>query len=379
MDRAGASVAYRRPAAHRPRRRVRQPRRCPALLDRSVSTSATGASSPSWSTAPTRMRRACDCARRPLRPHASPRRSVRTLLRLGAYQLAFAGVPRTPRWRDRRRWRRSAARLRQRRPAPGGDDAEVGGRRRRAAELPRLDRRPAHRRARRRRRVAALAAMNEPPPVTERADGYMQDLASQWVAAPSRRGRASGCSTCAPPRAARPPRWPAGACVVAADVVAGRPVAASRRAASSRRRTPVAARRPQRCRRRRRRRHRAAVPAGDVRPGAARRAVLGTRRAAAPGRRPLADHRGRRRRARRPAAPPARRRGAARPPRRRARLQRVHADSPPSRSTTPRPTASRSTTDAAGRPVATVGRRLAAAAARTGTDGMVLLRYRRRA
>ena len=30
--------------------------------------------------------------------------------------------------------------------------------------------------------LAALERMNEPPPVTERADGYVQDLASQWVA-----------------------------------------------------------------------------------------------------------------------------------------------------------------------------------------------------
>src|SRR5262249_28820069 len=30
--------------------------------------------------------------------------------------------------------------------------------------------------------LAALERMNEPPPVTARADGYVQDLASQWVA-----------------------------------------------------------------------------------------------------------------------------------------------------------------------------------------------------
>lgn len=30
--------------------------------------------------------------------------------------------------------------------------------------------------------LAALEVMNRPPPVTERADGYVQDLASQWVA-----------------------------------------------------------------------------------------------------------------------------------------------------------------------------------------------------
>src|SRR3546814_2729956 len=31
--------------------------------------------------------------------------------------------------------------------------------------------------------LAALEVMNTTPPVTERADGYTQDLASQWVAA----------------------------------------------------------------------------------------------------------------------------------------------------------------------------------------------------
>ncbi len=52
------------------------------------------------------------------------------------------------------------------------------------------------------------------------ADGYVQDLASQWVAEPSSApGPASGSPTCAPPRAARPRPWPAtGALVVAADI-----------------------------------------------------------------------------------------------------------------------------------------------------------------
>ena len=51
--------------------------------------------------------------------------------------------------------------------------------------------------------------MNRPAEVTARADGYVQDRASQWVAesvgAP---GRASWSSTCAPRPAARPPCWP---------------------------------------------------------------------------------------------------------------------------------------------------------------------------
>ena len=48
--------------------------------------------------------------------------------------------------------------------------------------------------------------MDEPPPVTERADGYVQDLASQWVADSSGPSRATGSPTCAPRPAARPPR-----------------------------------------------------------------------------------------------------------------------------------------------------------------------------
>ena len=31
--------------------------------------------------------------------------------------------------------------------------------------------------------MPALERMNTPPPVTERADGYVQDESSQWVAA----------------------------------------------------------------------------------------------------------------------------------------------------------------------------------------------------
>ena len=131
----------------------------------------------------TRMRRACDALidRFITRP---PSNALRTLLRLGAYQLEFAGVaahaavgetvqvaPRPSRafvnailrrvagtpmqWPDNDAVRLSypdwiVSRLR----AELGDEAE-----------------------------AALARMNEPAPVSVRADGYRQDLASQWVAA----------------------------------------------------------------------------------------------------------------------------------------------------------------------------------------------------
>jgi 16S rRNA (cytosine967-C5)-methyltransferase len=55
--------------------------------------------------------------------------------------------------------------------------------------------------------VPALERMNEPPPVTTRADGYVQDESSQWVAAAVGQHRGSGSSTCARRPAARPRRW----------------------------------------------------------------------------------------------------------------------------------------------------------------------------
>ncbi len=130
----------------------------------------------------TRMRRACDALldRFVL---TEPEPEIRTLLRLGAYQLCFAGVPphaavgetvelapkrargfvnailrnvsRTPMV-----WPSDAVRLSypdwlfDRFVAELGDDA-----------------------------VPAMLAMNLAPPVTSRDDGYVQDRSSQWVAA----------------------------------------------------------------------------------------------------------------------------------------------------------------------------------------------------
>lgn len=130
----------------------------------------------------TRMRRACDAAidRFVATP---PQPDVRTLLRLGAYQLLFGGVAShaavdatvslapqrvkgfvnailrkvgstTPRWDDRA-------------TALSYPDWIVELL---VAELGEAD------------AVAALARMNEPARVHERADGYVQDPASQWVA-----------------------------------------------------------------------------------------------------------------------------------------------------------------------------------------------------
>ena len=131
----------------------------------------------------TRMRRACDFLVdrflvRPVEP------SVRNALRLGAYQLAFAGVaphaavgetvevaPRRARGLVNAVLRRVADA-----PVEWPDDATRLSvpdwvLARLAADLGPAD------------AEAALAAMNQPATVSERADGYIQDPASQLVAA----------------------------------------------------------------------------------------------------------------------------------------------------------------------------------------------------
>jgi 16S rRNA (cytosine967-C5)-methyltransferase len=130
----------------------------------------------------TRMRRACDFAVDRFVTKAPPA-EVRTLLRLGAYQLLFAGVAAHAAVHDtvalaprratgfvnavlRRvadtpvEWPDAATRL-------SYPDWIVE---RLVVELGEVD------------GLAALERMNQPPPVTTRADGYVQDVASQWVA-----------------------------------------------------------------------------------------------------------------------------------------------------------------------------------------------------
>lgn len=131
----------------------------------------------------TRRRRSCDALIDRF-VVSEPEPQVRTLLRLGAYQLEFAGVAphaavdatvglapkrirpfvnailrniaRTPML-----WHSEADRL----SVPDWIVARL------VAELGHDD------------AVAAIEMMNEAPEVTERADGYVQDLASQWIAA----------------------------------------------------------------------------------------------------------------------------------------------------------------------------------------------------
>jgi 16S rRNA (cytosine967-C5)-methyltransferase len=181
----------------------------------------------------TRMRRACDfLVDRFLAREVEPR--VRNVLRLGAYQLVFAHVP--PH-------------------AAVGETVEVAPRRarglvnavlRRVAETPvvwpddavRLsvpdwvaaqleeDLGPED-------AAGALVAMNEPPTVAERPDGYVQDPASQQVAAAV--GAAPGervLDLCAAPGGKATALAEAGGLVVAADV---RPVRARLVAANAER------------------------------------------------------------------------------------------------------------------------------------------------
>jgi 16S rRNA (cytosine967-C5)-methyltransferase len=131
----------------------------------------------------TRMRRACDALvdRFVMKEPEPP---IRTLLRLGAYQLQFAGVP--PH-------------------AAVGETVELAPKRARGfvnAVLRNISRTPMiwpdeatelsypdwmHALLREElgddAAVAAMRRMNDPPPVTVREDGYTQDRASQWVAA----------------------------------------------------------------------------------------------------------------------------------------------------------------------------------------------------
>ena len=167
----------------------------------------------------TRMRRACDALVDRF-VSDEPQPEVRSLLRLGAYQLAFAGVaphaavgetvslaPKRARGfvnavlrnvsRTEMHWPSDASRL----SYPDWLFDRL------VAELGRDD------------AVAAMAAMNEPAEVTERADGYVQDLGSQWVAAavPASAGELV-LDACAAPGGKATAIGAAGATVVAADL-----------------------------------------------------------------------------------------------------------------------------------------------------------------
>jgi 16S rRNA (cytosine967-C5)-methyltransferase len=172
----------------------------------------------------TRMRRACDALidRFVVR---QPAPEVRTLLRLGAYQVAFAGVPvhaavaETVALAPKRQRGFVNAVLRRVASTPmvawPSDAVRLSSPdwilRRLATDLGEAD------------ALAALAAMNEPPPVTARADSYVQDEGSQWVAAAV--GAQPGervLDVCAAPGGKATAIAATGAFVVAADVSPGR-------------------------------------------------------------------------------------------------------------------------------------------------------------
>jgi 16S rRNA (cytosine967-C5)-methyltransferase len=169
----------------------------------------------------TRMRRACDVLVDRF-VAVPPDDSTRTLLRLGAYQLVYAGIPphaavsETVALAPKRtrgfvnavlrklsvagpsmRWPSEAARL----SYPDWLAARL------VAELGPAD------------ATASMERMNEPPPVTQRTDGYVQDLSSQWVA--SAVGAASGervLDVCAAPGGKSTALSATGADVVATDI-----------------------------------------------------------------------------------------------------------------------------------------------------------------
>jgi 16S rRNA (cytosine967-C5)-methyltransferase len=154
----------------------------PALLDRSDLDERDRAFTTELVYGTTRMRRACDFAVDRFTMKEPPA-EARTLLRLGAYQLVFAGV--AP----------HAAVSATVALAPGRTRGFVNAVLRRVAATPvdwpdvatrlsypdwivtRLEAELGPAEA-----LAALERMNEAPPVTARADGYVQDRSSQWVA-----------------------------------------------------------------------------------------------------------------------------------------------------------------------------------------------------
>jgi 16S rRNA (cytosine967-C5)-methyltransferase len=171
----------------------------------------------------TRMRRACDAlVDRFVVTEPDP--ATRTLLRLGAYQLCFAGVAphaavsETVELAPRRVRGFVNAVLRKVATAAPAYPSEASRLSypdwivdRFVAELGRDD------------AIAALERMNVPPPVTVRADGYVQDLASQWVAAAVEASAEEHVlDACAAPGGKATALAASGATVTAADVHPGR-------------------------------------------------------------------------------------------------------------------------------------------------------------
>ncbi|HRD99650.1 MAG TPA: transcription antitermination factor NusB, partial [Ilumatobacteraceae bacterium] len=125
--------------------------------------------------------------------------------------------------------------------------------------------------------TVALATMNEPPPVSERDDGYVQDLGSQWVAelVDAQPGELV-LDVCAAPGGKATAMAATGATVIAADRQAQRVGLVTQNA----HRLPPAGRG--------RRRHGGAIRVGQLRPCVGRCSVQRSGYVAPPGRRALA-------------------------------------------------------------------------------------------
>jgi len=167
----------------------------------------------------TRMRRACDAlVDRFVAIDPSP--EVRTVLRLGAYQLHFAGVPAhaavgetvelAP--KKARGFVNAVLRKVSSTPMTWPSDAVRLSYpdwivQRLTAELGYDD------------AIATLTTMNQAPPVSERDDGYIQDLGSQWVTAavPASEGQLI-LDVCAAPGGKATGIATSGATVIAADL-----------------------------------------------------------------------------------------------------------------------------------------------------------------
>lgn len=172
----------------------------------------------------TRMQRACDALVDRFLTH-DPAPQVRTLLRLGAYQIHFAGIAAHAAVAETVGLAPARARgfvnavLRKVASTPMAEWPSLAVQlsypdwivQRLTAELGESD------------ALATLATMNEPAAATEREDGYIQDLGSQWVAAavPARPGELV-IDVCAAPGGKATAIATTGAVVVAADLRAHR-------------------------------------------------------------------------------------------------------------------------------------------------------------
>lgn len=183
----------------------------------------------------TRMRRACEwLVRRHVRRWSGVDAATRALLRMGAYQLHFLRIPahaavaETVALAPPRRRPLVNAVLRAvatAEPTWPDDATRLSYPDWILDELTAALGRPGA--------LAALAAMNEPATVTLRPDGYVQDLASQWVAAYAAAGAdgARVADLCAGPGGKATAMARAGARVVAVDVNERRAAAVAANAA----------------------------------------------------------------------------------------------------------------------------------------------------